>query len=77
MLLLKNITRRFGDHQVLRGIDLDVADGEIVCLLGPSGCGKTTLLRIVGGLETADGGDVLLDGHVDHRISRCIRAISA
>ncbi len=62
MLTLTNITRRFEDHAVLRGIDLDVADGEIVCLLGPSGCGKTTLLRIVAGLETADGGDVLLDG---------------
>ena len=62
MLLLKNITRRFADHAVLRGIDLAVAEGEIVCLLGPSGCGKTTLLRIVAGLETADSGDVLLEG---------------
>ncbi len=62
MLTLKNITRRFGDQPVLRGIDLDVAEGEIVCLLGPSGCGKTTLLRIVAGLESADSGDVLLDG---------------
>ncbi len=62
MLTIQNITRRFADHAVLRGIDLAVAEGEIVCLLGPSGCGKTTLLRIVAGLETADSGDVLLEG---------------
>lgn len=48
---------------MLRGVDLEVAQGEIVCLLGPSGCGKTTLLRIVAGLEHADSGDVLLEGH--------------
>ena len=46
----------------LAGVSLDVAPGEIVCLLGPSGCGKTTLLRIVAGLETADRGQVLWNG---------------
>jgi thiamine transport system ATP-binding protein len=62
MLTLTNITRSFDGKPILRGIDLDVTEGEIVCLLGPSGCGKTTLLRIVAGLETADSGDVLIDG---------------
>ncbi len=62
MLLLQNIVRSFDDKRVLRGIDLEVGTGEIVCLLGPSGCGKTTALRIVAGLETADSGNVLLDG---------------
>ncbi len=62
MLTLNHITRAFDRHPVLSGIDLDIGNGEIVCLLGPSGCGKTTLLRIVAGLETADGGDVLLEG---------------
>jgi ABC-type Fe3+/spermidine/putrescine transport system ATPase subunit len=62
MLSILNITRAFGALKVLRGISLDIAEGEIVCLLGPSGCGKTTLLRIVAGLETADSGDISLKG---------------
>lgn len=62
MLTIQQITRAFDGKPVLRGIDLEVAQGEIVCLLGPSGCGKTTLLRIVAGLEHADSGNVLLDG---------------
>lgn len=62
MLSIRNVTRSFGALKVLRGISLDIADGEILCLLGPSGCGKTTLLRIVAGLEIPDSGDILLNG---------------
>jgi NitT/TauT family transport system ATP-binding protein len=48
--------------EVLAGIDLDISPGSLTCVLGPSGCGKTTLLRLIGGLETASGGEVLFEG---------------
>ena len=56
------IVKSYGRTQVLHGIDLDIAPGEFVSLLGPAGCGKTTLLRVLAGLEDADGGAVLLGG---------------
>jgi NitT/TauT family transport system ATP-binding protein len=52
----------FGAVEVLRGIDLDVGEGEFVCLLGPSGCGKSTLLNIVAGFTTPSDGSVTIDG---------------
>jgi NitT/TauT family transport system ATP-binding protein len=61
-LVVSALTKRFGDLDVLRAIDLSVAHGEFIALVGPSGCGKTTFLRIVAGLEPATSGDVLLDG---------------
>jgi len=61
-LHLSGIHKSFGDHEVLRGISMDIPDGEFVTLLGPSGCGKTTLLRIVAGFEIADRGTVMLGG---------------
>jgi len=54
----ERVSKRFGSHDAVRAIDLDIADGECVVLLGPSGCGKTTLLRLLAGLESADAGDV-------------------
>ena len=60
-LTLENLSRRYGEIEALAGIDLDVAPGEIVCLLGPSGCGKTTLLRIISGIERPTGGRVLIN----------------
>lgn len=57
-LVMSNITRRFGQTEVLRGIDLDVGKGELVALLGPSGSGKTTLLRIIAGLDWPDAGSL-------------------
>lgn len=63
LLSVRNIHKRFEDSVgVLQGVDLDVEGGEIACLLGPSGCGKTTLLRVVAGLETPDGGQVIFEG---------------
>lgn len=62
MLTIRGVTRSFEGVPVLRGIDLNVVEGEIVCLLGASGSGKSTLLRIIAGLESADSGDVLIKG---------------
>ena len=59
---LKNITKAFDGEVVLDHIDLDIYDNEFLTLLGPSGCGKTTTLRIIGGFETADEGDVIFMG---------------
>ncbi|MBR5288086.1 MAG: ABC transporter ATP-binding protein [Clostridia bacterium] len=62
LLSIRNITKNFGEGNVLSGVSLDVRRGEFVTLLGASGCGKTTTLRIVSGLETPDEGEVILDG---------------
>ncbi len=61
-LTVRNLTKAFGERTVLDGLDFSVQDGEFLSILGPSGCGKTTLLRILIGIETADGGDILKDG---------------
>ena len=58
-----NLHKRFGDNHVLRGIDLDVARGEVVCIIGPSGSGKSTLLRCVNMLETPSDGTVRVLDH--------------
>jgi polar amino acid transport system ATP-binding protein len=57
-----NVHKSFHGVEVLRGIDLDVAEGEVVCLLGPSGSGKTTFLRCINQLETIQGGRIWVDG---------------
>ncbi|MBN9024140.1 MAG: ABC transporter ATP-binding protein [Rhizobiales bacterium] len=61
-LTLQNITKRFGSTDVIRGVDLDVAEGEFVVFVGPSGCGKSTLLRIIAGLEDQTSGHVTIGG---------------
>ncbi len=60
-LTLRDIRKSFGRVDVLKGIDLDVTDGEFVVFVGPSGCGKSTLLRIIAGLEDATSGDIAID----------------
>ncbi len=59
---LNGIYKRYGDTQVVHGVDLDIADGEFVVLVGPSGCGKTTLMRMIAGLEDISGGDLTIGG---------------
>ena len=59
---LRDISKNFGDQQVLRGINLDIYDNEFLTLLGPSGCGKTTILRIIAGFEEPSNGQVLFNG---------------
>ena len=62
MIKTKDLRKSFGDNEILKGISLDVKQGEVVVILGSSGCGKSTLLRCINGLETIQGGDILLDG---------------
>ena len=55
---IKNIVKRYGELEVIHGVNVDIADGEFVVLVGPSGCGKSTLLRMIAGLEPISGGDL-------------------
>lgn len=59
---VKGLKKSFGDNEVLKGIDLDVASGEVVCIIGPSGSGKSTLLRCLNRLEEINGGQVNING---------------
>jgi ABC-type sugar transport system ATPase subunit len=65
-LELRSVIKRFQQVDVIRGVDLQVRHGEFVVFVGPSGCGKSTLLRLIAGLETASGGDILID---DQRVN--------
>lgn len=59
---LRSVTKSYGDHEVLSGINLDIEQGSVVSLIGPSGSGKSTLLRCINLLEPIDDGEILLDG---------------
>jgi sulfate transport system ATP-binding protein len=62
VISIRKLYKRFGNQKVLRGVDLDIREGEMLVVLGPSGSGKTTLLRIIAGLEHPDAGNILLHG---------------
>ena len=70
MIELKNIRKSFGALEVLKGIDLMIDKGEVVSIVGPSGAGKTTLLQIMGTLDKADKGSVVIDGTDVSRLNK-------
>jgi polar amino acid transport system ATP-binding protein len=62
LLEIKQVSKHFGPHTVLKGLNLDVEEHQVVCLIGPSGCGKSTLLRCINGLEEIQAGEIRLHG---------------
>src|SRR5579872_2230158 len=64
MFRIRNLRKRFGSLEVLKGIDLDVRRGEVLVVIGPSGSGKSTLLRCLNFLEEYDEGEILFDGQL-------------
>src|SRR6202158_5192015 len=66
---IRAVRKNFGSTQVIRGVDIDIADGEFCVLVGPSGCGKSTLLRMIAGLEEITDGEVSIGGKVVNRVA--------
>ncbi|HEU5434382.1 MAG TPA: amino acid ABC transporter ATP-binding protein [Thermomicrobiales bacterium] len=64
MVDIADVRKRFGDNEVLKGVNLGIAPGEVVCIIGPSGSGKTTLLRCINFLETYESGRIVVDGQL-------------
>jgi len=67
MISIQNLHKAFGTNEVLRGISLEVTQGEVLCIIGPSGSGKSTILRCINGLESYDKGEIRLEGHLVNR----------
>jgi multiple sugar transport system ATP-binding protein len=63
---LRGLRKSFGDTEILKGIDLEIRDGEFMVFVGPSGCGKTTTLRLIAGLDELSGGELLIGGEPAH-----------
>ena len=68
-LSIRNVFKRFGATEVLKGIDIEAQDGEFLILVGPSGCGKSTLLNMIAGLDTISSGDIAIGGRVVNDLS--------
>src|SRR3954452_15133995 len=66
---IKGLRKRFGQFEVVKGIDVDIDDGQFVVLVGPSGCGKSTLLRMLAGLESISGGEIRIGSKVVNNLA--------
>ena len=73
---LRQVRKSFGELEIIKGVDLDVADNEFVVFVGPSGCGKSTLLRLIAGLEDITAGDLSIDGQVVNDLPPAQRGIA-
>jgi multiple sugar transport system ATP-binding protein len=76
ILTLRDLRKSFGSHEVIKGIDLAIADREFVVFVGPSGCGKSTLLRMIAGLEEITSGELLIDGNRVNQIGPADRGLA-
>ncbi|KQT68937.1 MULTISPECIES: sn-glycerol-3-phosphate ABC transporter ATP-binding protein UgpC [unclassified Aureimonas] len=75
-ITLKDVRKRYGETEAVRGISLEIADGELLVLVGPSGCGKSTLLRMIAGLETVTSGTIEIGGRVVNDLEPADRDIA-
>jgi alpha-glucoside transport system ATP-binding protein len=75
-LVLKDIRKSYGAIDVIKGVDLEIKQGEFVVFVGPSGCGKSTLLRMIAGLEEITGGEMIIDGQVVNDVPPARRGIA-
>ncbi len=73
---LQKLVKRYGNLEIVHGIDLEIADREFICLVGPSGCGKSTTLRMIAGLEEISGGEIRINGKVVNELPPRARNIS-
>jgi multiple sugar transport system ATP-binding protein len=67
-VILRNVTKSYGEQLIVKGIDIDIPDKEFFVMVGPSGCGKSTTLRMIAGLEEITSGEILIDGRVVNNI---------
>jgi multiple sugar transport system ATP-binding protein len=75
-LRLHQVVKRFGHHEVIHGIDLEIEHGQFVVFVGPSGCGKSTLLRMIAGLEEVTDGEIFIDGEMVNEVDAAKRGLA-
>ena len=75
-VILKSVCKSFGSANILKGIDLNIKDGEFIVFVGPSGCGKSTLLRTIAGLETATSGEIYISGKMVNDVPAAQRGVA-